>query len=132
MNAFRVLDEDLETVGQILCGTYLQLSSYSHTHILASSSKTARPRAKYELRGFPWLVRHPTVAASASCIVTFRTWIVDSMSALHAAAREDPAKCAQILAQGQCDVNARDRHARTPLHLAAWAGQASPCALHKP
>lgn len=45
------------------------------------------------------------------------------MAPLHDAARSDPAKVAEILAQGNVDVNARDRHARSPLHLAAWAGQ---------
>lgn len=45
-----------------------------------------------------------------------------TMSALHNAARDNPAKCAEILAQGNANVNARDRHSRTPLHLAAWAG----------
>ena len=135
INALSIFDNhrDLQAACQIdLRYKYFQLPSCSHVLILASSPNIVRPRSKHVLTGVSWLVQHPTVTAAASCIVTFRTHSVHNMSALHAAAREDPAKCAQILAQGQCDVNARDRHARTPLHLAAWAGQARPCALYKP
>ncbi len=49
--------------------------------------------------------------------------LIGDMAPLHDAARGDPAKVSEILAQGNVDVDARDRHSRTPLHLAAWAGQ---------
>jgi hypothetical protein len=47
------------------------------------------------------------------------------MSALHDAARSsNPDDVAAILAQGLVDIDGRDRLSRTPLIIAAWAGQA--------
>ncbi|MFQ6647549.1 hypothetical protein Gotur_021595 [Gossypium turneri] len=44
---------------------------------------------------------------------------------IHAAARSgDLSKLQSILASNPWAVNSRDKHSRTPLHLAAWAGQA--------
>ncbi|KAK8716369.1 hypothetical protein V6N13_043681 [Hibiscus sabdariffa] len=44
---------------------------------------------------------------------------------IHAAARSgDISKLQSILASNPLAVNSRDKHSRTPLHLAAWAGQA--------
>ncbi|KAK5835038.1 uncharacterized protein LOC108457770 [Gossypium arboreum] len=44
---------------------------------------------------------------------------------IHAAARSgDLSKLQSILASNPLAVNSRDKHSRTPLHLAAWAGQA--------
>ena len=46
-----------------------------------------------------------------------------AMADLHTAARNgDTARILQLVAIG-ADLNARDKLARTPLHLAAWAGQ---------
>lgn len=46
------------------------------------------------------------------------------MSALHDAARSsNPDDVAAILAQGLVDIDGRDRLSRTPLIIAAWAGQ---------
>ena len=42
---------------------------------------------------------------------------------LHAAARTGDAAAITELLAAKPDINARDEHARTPLHLAAWAGQ---------
>ena len=45
------------------------------------------------------------------------------MADLHTAAREgDAARMLQLVALGT-DLTTRDKHARTALHLAAWAGQ---------
>ncbi|XP_022935347.1 uncharacterized protein LOC111442259 [Cucurbita moschata] len=44
---------------------------------------------------------------------------------LHAAARNgDLSSVISILASNPSSVNSRDKHSRTPLHLAAWSGQA--------
>lgn len=46
------------------------------------------------------------------------------MADLHTAARDgDVARMVQLIGLGGCDVNSRDKHARTALHLAAWSGQ---------
>lgn len=46
------------------------------------------------------------------------------MSSLHDAARgDDPDAVPTILAQGLVEVNTRDKLARTPLIIAAWAGK---------
>ncbi|TXG48425.1 hypothetical protein EZV62_027719 [Acer yangbiense] len=43
---------------------------------------------------------------------------------LHAAARSGDLKAVQtILSSNPLSVNSRDKHSRTPLHLAAWSGQ---------
>ncbi|KAK3189120.1 hypothetical protein Dsin_028681 [Dipteronia sinensis] len=43
---------------------------------------------------------------------------------LHAAARSGDLKSVQtILSSNPLSVNSRDKHSRTPLHLAAWSGQ---------
>jgi ankyrin repeat protein len=42
---------------------------------------------------------------------------------LHTAARNgDVARMLELIGLGT-DLNSRDKHSRTPLHLAAWAGQ---------
>ncbi|XP_030454046.2 uncharacterized protein LOC115675493 [Syzygium oleosum] len=48
-----------------------------------------------------------------------------SGEALHAAARSGDLRAVQsMLAASPLAVNSRDKHSRTPLHLAAWSGQA--------
>jgi ankyrin repeat protein len=43
---------------------------------------------------------------------------------LHTAARQNDGKRVLELVAAGADVNARDKHARTPLILAAWSGAA--------
>lgn len=71
------------------------------------------------------------VSADATAVLVrvqrFRSLLMANSGLLHQASREgDLAMIGKLLSSGT-DVNAKDKHKRTPLHIAAWAGQTVRC-----
>lgn len=97
--------------------TFARHTQLARIHIADTSSSSGFPACHHASRKSRRFNRRQAVRIQAAAHLIVR------MAPLHDAARGDPAKVSEILAQGNVDVDARDRHSRTPLHLAAWAGQ---------